>query len=157
MTFISDAAPRPGQLLTRGLIRALTDLGYAALSEVTLATGRRVDAMAIDAKGEISVVEVKSSVADFRSDGKWWEYGEFCDRFYFAVPPQFPREILPDECGLFVVDTYGGALLRAAPAERLSAARRKALLIRFAHLASRRCNLIPVDWDSDGTATVAAG
>ena len=61
-------------------------LGYAALGEVTLATGRRVDAMAIDAKGEISVVEVKSSIADFRSDNKWHEYGEYCDRFYFAVP-----------------------------------------------------------------------
>jgi hypothetical protein len=134
----NQTTERPGQTLTRGLIRALHQLGYAALGEVTLATGRRVDAMAIDAKGEISVVEVKSSIADFRSDNKWHEYGEYCDRFYFAVPAGFPQEILPPETGLFVVDAYGGALIRPAPAGRLSAARRKALLIKFGHLASRR-------------------
>ena len=133
-----EAAERPGQILTRGLIRALTDQGYAALSEVTLATGRRVDAMAIDAKGGISVVEVKSSVADFRSDGKWPEYAEYCDRFFFAVPADFPKEILPAEPGLFVVDAYGGALIRPAPEHKLPAARRKALLIKFGRLAARR-------------------
>ena len=133
-----EAAERPGQILTRGLIRALTDQGYAALSEVTLATGRRVDAMAIDAKGGISVVEVKSSVADFRSDGKWPEYAEFCDRFFFAVPADFPQEILPAEPGLFVVDAYGGALIRPAPEHKLPAARRKALLFKFGRLAARR-------------------
>ena len=133
-----EAAERPGQILTRGLIRALTDQGNAALSEVTLATGRRVDAMAIDAKGGISVVEVKSSVADFRSDGKWPEYAEFCDRFFFAVPADFPQEILPAEPGLFVVDAFGGALIRPAPEHKLPAARRKALLFKFGRLAARR-------------------
>lgn len=134
----SEVTPRPGQILTRGVMRALHQLGYAALDEVPLATGRRVDAMAIDARGEISVVEVKSSVADFRSDGKWHEYADFCDRFYFAVPAEFPQEILPAEPGLFVVDAYGGALIRPAPEHKLSAARRKALLIKFGRLASRR-------------------
>ncbi len=134
----SEAAPRPGQILTRGVMRALHQLGYAALDEVPLATGRRVDAMAIDARGEISVVEVKSSVADFRSDGKWHEYADFCDRFYFAVPAEFPQEILPAAPGLFVVDAYGGALIRPAPEHKLSAARRKAMLIKFGRLASRR-------------------
>jgi hypothetical protein len=133
-----EAALRPGQVLTRGVIRALHQLGYAALEEVTLATGRRVDAMAIDSKGEITVVEVKSSVADFRSDGKWHEYADFCDRFYFAVPADFPQEILPEKPGLFVVDAYGGALIRPAPEHKLSAARRKALLIKFGRIASNR-------------------
>jgi hypothetical protein len=139
----NEAAPRPGQILTRGVIRALHQLGHAALDEVPLATGRRVDAMAIDAKGLISVVEVKSSVADFRSDGKWHEYADFCDCFYFAVPAEFPKEILPPEPGLFVVDAYGGALIRPAPEHRLSAARRKAMLIKFGRLASRRLLELP--------------
>ena len=138
----NQTAPRPGQILTRGVIRALHQLGHAALDEVPLATGRRVDAMAIDARGIISVVEVKSSVADFRSDGKWHEYADFCDRFYFAVPAEFPREILPPEPGLFVVDAYGGALIREAPEHKLSAARRKAMLIKFGRLASVRLNAI---------------
>jgi hypothetical protein len=120
------------------VIRALNQLGYASLAEITLATGRRVDAMAIDKHGLITVVEVKSSIADFRSDGKWHEYGEFCDCFYFAVPADFPQEILPPEPGLFVVDAYGGALVRPAPQHKLSAARRKALLITFGRIAARR-------------------
>ena len=136
--------PRPGQILTRGLLRALHAQGWAAISEVTLASGRRVDAMAIDGKGEITVVEVKSSVADFQSDGKWHEYRDFCDRFYFAVPPEFPQALLPADSGLFVVDPYGGALVRDAPVHKLSAARRKTLLITFGALASRRLHA----WES---------
>ncbi|MCA8930143.1 MAG: MmcB family DNA repair protein [Alphaproteobacteria bacterium] len=136
------ADPRPGQILTRGLLRALHQQGWAAISEVTLATGRRVDAMAIDGKGEITVVEVKSSVADFQSDGKWHEYRDFCDRFFFAVPTDFPQDLLPADSGLFVVDPYGGALIRPAPVHKLSAARRKALLITFAALASRRLHAL---------------
>lgn len=134
--------PRPGQILTRGLLRALHQQGWAAISEVTVATGRRVDAMAIDGKGEITVVEVKSSVADFQSDAKWHEYRDFCDRFFFAVPLGFPQELLPADSGLFVVDPYGGALVREAPVHKLSAARRKALLIAFGTLASRRLHLL---------------
>ena len=130
--------PRPGQVLTRGLLRALCDQGLAGLAEVALATGRRVDAMAIDRKGEIWAVEVKSSLADFRSDTKWREYEDFCDRFCFAVPAGFPQDVLPPEPGLFVVDAYGGALVRDAPTSKLSAARRKALLVQFGRLASAR-------------------
>lgn len=135
------AESRPGQIYTRGLLRAMHAQGWSAISEVTLATGRRVDAMAIDARGEITVVEVKSSVADFQSDAKWHEYREFCDRFFFAVPVEFPQNLLPSDSGLFVVDPYGGAMIRDAPVHKLSAARRKALLITFASLAIRRLHL----------------
>lgn len=135
---MEDSTLRPGQILTRGVLRALRDQGLAGLAEVTLATGRRVDAMAIDRKGEIWVVEVKSSLADFRSDAKWQEYEDFCDRFCFAVPADFPQHVLPPEPGLFVVDAYGGALVRDAPTSKLSAARRKALLVQFGRLASAR-------------------
>jgi hypothetical protein len=124
--------------ICRGVCRMLGELGYATLTEVTLATGRRVDVMALDRRGEILVVEVKSSVADFRADRKWQDYLEFCDRFAFAVGPGFPRELLPDAVGLFVADAYGAHRLRDGPVAPLAAARRKHLLLRFAHVAGAR-------------------
>jgi hypothetical protein len=135
--------PRPGQILTRGLLRALHQQGWAAISEVTLATGRRVDAMAIDARGEVSVVEVKSSVADFGADAKWPEYRDFCARFFFAVPLDFPQHLLPAESGLFVVDPYGGAMVREAPVHKLPAARRPPP-------AARRCSSPLPPWPAAG-------
>src|SRR4051812_49841300 len=92
--------------ICRGVCRTLAEAGYATLTEVTLATGRRVDVMAIDRRGEILVVEIKSSVADFRADRKWQDYLEFCDRFAFAVAPDFPQALLPAEVGLMVADAY---------------------------------------------------
>jgi hypothetical protein len=124
--------------ICRGVCRRLAELGYATLTEVTLATGRRVDIMALDRRGEIFVIEIKSSVADFRADHKWQDYLEFCDRFAFAVGPEFPRALLPEEVGLLVADAYDAHELRAAPATPLSAARRKHLMLRFAHVASAR-------------------
>jgi hypothetical protein len=124
--------------ICRGVCRRLAELGYATLTEVTLATGRRVDIMALDRRGEILVVEIKSSVADFRADHKWQDYLEFCDRFAFAVGPAFPRELLPDEVGLLVADAYDAHELRASPPTKLPAARRKHLMLRFAHVASAR-------------------
>jgi len=124
--------------ICRGVCRRLTELGYATLTEVTLATGRRVDIMALDRHGEILVIEIKSSVADFRADRKWQDYLEFCDRFAFAVGPEFPRDLLPDEVGLLVADAYDAHELRAGPATKLPATRRKHLLLRFAHVAGAR-------------------
>jgi hypothetical protein len=139
---IADAVPA-GALagaaaICRGVCRMLAELGYATLTEVTLATGRRVDVMALDRRGEILVVEIKSSVADFRADRKWQDYLEFCDRFAFAVGPAFPRELVPPEVGLMVADAYDAHILRASPTTLLSAARRKHLMLRFAHVASAR-------------------
>ncbi len=82
--------PAPGVLLARGVSRALAQRGWATLTEVTLANGRRADVMALDGAGDIVIVEVKSSIEDFRADRKWAEYREFCDAFYFAVPDHFP-------------------------------------------------------------------
>ena len=124
--------------ICRGVCRVLAELGYATLTEVTLATGRRVDVMALDRRGEILVVEIKSSVADFRTDQKWQDYLEFCDRFAFAVGPDFPHALLPAEVGLMVADAYDAHTLREGPATPLSAARRKHLVLRFAHVASAR-------------------
>lgn len=124
--------------ICRGVCRALAEAGYATLTEVTLATGRRVDVMALDRRGEILVVEIKSSVADFRSDRKWQDYLAFCDRFAFAVGPDFPQALLPAEAGLLVADAYDAHVLRESAAIPLSAARRKHLTLRFAHVASAR-------------------
>jgi len=125
-------------LLARGVGRALAQRGYATLAEVTLANGRRVDVMGLGRAGEVVIVEVKSSLQDFRSDAKWPEYREFCDRFYFAVAEDFPCEAIPRDCGVIVADGFGGAVLREAPVLALSAARRKAVTLRFALVGSER-------------------
>ena len=124
--------------VTRGAARLLVDLGDAPLAEVTLPNGRRADLMALSPKGELAIIEVKSGIEDYRVDRKWHEYLPYCDRFAFAVAPEFPREILPEEPGLIVCDGFGGAVLREAPATPLAPARRKALTIAFARLAAMR-------------------
>ena len=125
-------------LLARGVGRALAQLGYAGLLEVPLANGRRADVMALGRGGEVAIVEIKSSLADFRADGKWPDYWAFCDRLYFAVAADFPRDLLPAECGLIVADAFGAAVLRESPVRPLAAARRRAVTLRFALLGAQR-------------------
>lgn len=125
-------------IVVRGVSRLFHNLGEHCLSEFTLRSGRRVDLIALDRKGGFTVVEVKSSVADFRSDSKWHEYLDFCDRFYFAVPIAFPVEILPEDCGLMIADGYGSEILRESPPGKMNASRRKALTLRFARTAAAR-------------------
>ena len=129
---------RLAALLARGVGRALAQLGYAGLLEVPLANGRRADFMAVGRGGEIAIAEIKSSLADFRADGKWPDYWAFCDRLYFAVAADFPRDLLPAECGLIVADAFGAAVLRESPVRPLAAARRRAVTLRFALLGAQR-------------------
>jgi hypothetical protein len=124
--------------LARGVCRALAHRGFATLVEVPLANGRRADILALARDGELIIVEIKSSVIDFRSDRKWPEYRAFCDRLYFAVPDGFPLELIPQECGLIMADPFGAAFLREAPVEPVVAARRRAVMLRFAQLAAMR-------------------
>jgi hypothetical protein len=124
--------------VTRGAARLLVGLGFAPLPEVGLPNGRRADLMALGPRGEIVIVEVKSSLEDFRVDRKWGEYAPFCEQFYFAVAPNFPRSILPDGPGLIVADGFGGAILIDSPVAPLAPARRKALTLAFARLAAMR-------------------
>lgn len=124
--------------VTRGAARLFVALGYAPLLEVGLPNGRRADIMAIGPRGEIAVAEVKSGLDDFRTDQKWGEYMAFCDSFFFAISPEFPRHILPDGPGLIVADVFDGAVVRDAPVNTLAGARRKALTIAFARLAAGR-------------------
>ena len=132
------AAPLTALLLARGVCRELQQRGYASLLEVALANGRRADVRALGRGGEIAIVEIKSSLADFRADRKWSEYWEFCDRLYFAVAADFPRHLIPPECGLIVADPFGAALLRESPVQPLNAARRRAVTLRFALMGAQR-------------------
>jgi hypothetical protein len=122
----------------RGPSRLLHALGFAAITELPLASGRRADLIALGDNGEFWIVEVKSCIADFRADRKWQEYRLYCDRLLFAVAPDFPATVLPADAGLIVADSYGGTLVREAPSHPLTAARRKALLTRFGRAAAAR-------------------
>jgi hypothetical protein len=130
--------PEITALVTRGAARLMAQLGYAPLMEAPLPNSRRADIMALGPRGELTIIEVKSSLEDYRADGKWEEYGPFCDRFYFAIAPEFPRHILPSDPGLIVADGFGGAVVREAAETPLAPARRKALTLAFARLAAFR-------------------
>jgi len=122
----------------RGTCRLLRALGQATLTELPLANGRRADIVTIDRAGTITIIEIKSSIADFRCDFKWPEYRDFCDLLYFAIPPEVPVGIMPQDAGLIVADRYGAEILRAAEEDRLAAARRKAMTLRIARAAALR-------------------
>jgi hypothetical protein len=126
------------QRLTRGVCRALGALGYAALTEFPLNSGRRVDVIAVNGAGETVIVEIKSSTADYRADRKWNQYQEFCDAFYFAVPAAFPLALLPADCGLMIADDYGAEILRRPAAQPMNGSRRRAQTLRLALAAMQR-------------------
>ncbi|MEM6738827.1 MAG: MmcB family DNA repair protein [Pseudomonadota bacterium] len=129
----------PGRLLARGVCRALAlEHDFVCAEELALVSGLRVDVMAVGPRGEIWVIECKSSRADFTSDGKWQGYLEWADRFFWAVGPEFPTELLPDETGLILADGYGAEIVRIGPETKLAGARRRALTLRFARHAARR-------------------
>ena len=125
-------------MLARGVCRALDQLDYASLLEFPLTNGRRADLLCLGKAGDFVIVEIKSSVADFRADRKWVTYRDFADRLYFAVPDHFPQALIPEECGLMVADPFGAALLRDGLAMPLNPGRRRALTLRFARLAASR-------------------
>ncbi|MDG4719157.1 MULTISPECIES: MmcB family DNA repair protein [Thalassospira] len=124
--------------VTEGVCRLLYHHQMACLTELLLGNGRRLDVLALGAKGELWAVEVKSSVEDFRVDQKWQSYLEYCDRFFFAVPMGFPRELIPENVGLIVADRFEAAIIRQCEEASLSGARRKKLLISFGQTAAAR-------------------
>lgn len=130
-------APRPGVVLARGVCRLLVSHGFSPLTEYVPAPGLRVDVMALGPKGEIWVVECKSSRADFTADRKWHGYLDWCDRYFWAVDAAFPVDLLPDGTGLILADAWGGEIARLAPETRLSGARRAAVTRGFARAAAR--------------------
>jgi hypothetical protein len=124
--------------ILRGTQRLLRTLDFESLSEVTLRSGRRADVLALRRNGEIWIIEIKSSIGDFRADIKWPEYREYCDALLFAVASDFPTEILPSDTGLILADAYGGELVRQPPRHPMSATRRKALTLSVARTAAMR-------------------
>lgn len=129
---------QPGQLLARGVARHLADLGFASIEEFVPTRGLRVDVMALGPKGELWIVECKSSRADFMSDNKWQGYLEWADRFFWAVDADFPIEMLPEDTGLILSDAYGGEILRMPQETKVAPARRKVITQKFAFCAARR-------------------
>lgn len=125
-------------LVARGTRRLLRHLKFSTLTELPLASGRRADIIALAQDATIVIVEVKSSIADFRADHKWQDYRAHCDRLYFAVPEHMPAEILPEDAGLIMADGFGAEILREAPEHRLAPATRRSVLMRFAHAAAHR-------------------
>ncbi len=132
----------PGQLLARGVARHLVSHGFVCVEELVPARGLRVDVMALGPKGEIWVVECKSSRADFTSDTKWTGYLEWCDRFFWAVDEAFPTDLLPEDCGLLIADAYDAEIIRMATEDKLPAARRKVMVQKFATHAARRLHAL---------------
>jgi hypothetical protein len=130
--------PKPGQLLARGVCRHLRQYDFIAIEEFVPTPGLRVDVMALGPKGELWVIECKSSRADFLSDGKWQGYLDWCDRYFWAVDADFPADLLPDGTGLILADPYDAEILRMGPESPLAAARRKKLTLKFARNAADR-------------------
>ncbi len=128
--------------IARGVGRLLASLGLANVCELTLPNGRRADVMGLSDKGDLWIIEVKSSIEDFRCDQKWPDYWQCCDRLFFAVAPDFPQEILPLEAGIIVADRYGGEIVRTPAEARLPPHRRRAITLRFAMVAAARTQAI---------------
>ncbi len=133
-----DSDLQPGQLIARGTARHLRQHDFICLDEFVPTSGLRVDLMAIGPKGEIWVIECKSSRADFQTDTKWQGYLDWCDRFFWAVGPEFPTDLLPDNTGLIIADAYDAEIVREAPEIKLNAARRKKVLLKFGRNAADR-------------------
>jgi hypothetical protein len=125
-------------MIARGVRRLLRARGFSSLTELPLTDGRRADIAAVNSEGEVLIVEIKSSPADFRADRKWRDYMACCDRLYFAISERTPAELIPVEAGLIVADPYGAEILREAELQRMAPPSRRALLLRFAQAAADR-------------------
>jgi hypothetical protein len=127
--------------LQRGVCRRFRAEGLSVVTELSLANGRRADVVALSSGDDVVIVEIKSCLLDYESDGKWQDYLPFCDRLYFAVAADFPCEVIPATAGLILADRYGAELVREPAEERLTAARRKAMMLCFARAAALRLQL----------------
>jgi hypothetical protein len=124
--------------VARGSARLLHAHGFCVVSELPLPSGRRADLVALDSGGQIWIVEIKSSVADFRADQKWQDYRAHCDRLFFATSQEVPSDIFPPDTGLIVADAFGAQFIGEAPEHKLPAATRKSMMLLFARAAALR-------------------
>ncbi|GGC03661.1 hypothetical protein GCM10011494_22650 [Novosphingobium endophyticum] len=145
---VAIPATNPASLAASNVVRGIGRLfarnDIWCLAEMPLRCGRRADLMGIDAKGHVVIVEIKVSRADLLGDGKWTDYLDYCDRFYWGLPPALDRApleseaFLPERCGLIVADAYDAEILRPAPLRQLAPARRKVEVERLARASLRR-------------------
>ena len=135
---LSQPQLMPGQLLARGVCRHLRSHDFVTVEELVPTTGLRVDVMGLGPKGEIWVIECKSSRADFQSDHKWHGYLDWCDRFFWAVDTAFPTDLLPEGTGLIIADAYDAEIIRMGPETKLAPPRRKVMIQKFARCAAMR-------------------
>ncbi len=144
---------QPGQRLARGVCRHMIDHGFVTIEEFVPTRGLRVDVLALGPKGELWVIECKSSRADFTSDSKWQGYLEWCDRYFWAVDTDFPTDLLPDDTGLIIADDFSAEIMRMGPESKLPAARRKVLVQKFARHAALRLQA----WRDPGVPALSGG
>lgn len=128
-------------LVRRGVQRLFLEMGLAVVPELPLASGRRADLVALTRSGEIWIVEIKSSIEDWKADRKWPIYRDHCDRLFFATHPGVPADIFPADCGFILSDGYGAEIIRDAPEHKLAGATRKAMTLRFARVSAARMTL----------------
>jgi hypothetical protein len=128
--------------VARGTTRLLHSLGFSVVSELALASGRRADLVALSAGGEVWIVEIKSSIADFRADQKWQDYRLHSDRLFFATTMEVPCEIFPPDTGLIVADAFGAEIVCEAPEHRLHASTRRTMMLAFARAAALRLSAL---------------
>ena len=134
-------SPRAADI-ARGTMRLMRSLGLSCVPELPLASGRRADLVAFCPKGRIWIVEIKSCLADFQTDQKWEDYREHCDRLYFAVDPDFPQTVIPDEAGLILADRYGAQILREPDEHPLNGSTRRMMALQLAHTTANRLHLL---------------
>jgi len=140
--------------VARGVNRLLIREGFSPILEFTLANGRRLDVAALGADGTMVGVEIKVSTADLKTDEKWPEYLDFCELFYFAIPPEFPDALVPRTTGLIIADRFGGEIVRPSQRTTLHPSRRKAVTLAFGRCAAER--LAALLEDTYGQALAAA-
>lgn len=133
-----NSRPQATESLTRGVCRFLRSAGYSVMREFNLKSKRRADITGLDSKGNFIIIEVKSSLEDFRSDQKWQDYIAHCDAFYFAVSESFPQSNIPQEQGLIVADGFGAQIVRPAMIHRMNGNRRRVQLLNFARASADR-------------------
>ena len=124
--------------IARGVMRHFSQIGLSSLSEFSPARGLRVDIITLGMANEIWIVECKSCQSDFKSDKKWQNYLDWCDRYFWAVDANFPIDILPPDTGVIIADAYDASILREAPLNKLSVARRKKIIKSIAKSACNR-------------------
>src|SRR5258707_9167151 len=132
MLFVTrQARPEVTLAVCRGACGLMRQASHSVLLEVPLPDGRRADIFAVGRSGEITIVEVKSSIEDWRVDEKWPDYLDWCDQLYVAVPVDFPQALIPGEIGLIVADAYGGGKQRLPPGRAAGRGRRQGVLFDF--------------------------